>query len=95
MAKYKHKKSKMIIDAAPYTNGQEDGFCCKRGGCEVFRFEKCKDTECYNRTPYIVCGFGTFKQFVTEDDYTVRLEDGCKYLLSKDVIDKNYRKVRD
>jgi hypothetical protein len=26
MAKYKHKKSKMIIDAAPYTNGLEDGF---------------------------------------------------------------------
>lgn len=26
MAKYKHKKSKMIIDAVPYTNGQEDGF---------------------------------------------------------------------
>ena len=25
MAKYKHKKSKMIIDAAPYTNGLEDG----------------------------------------------------------------------
>lgn len=26
MAKYKHKKSKMIIYAAPYTNGLEDGF---------------------------------------------------------------------
>lgn len=26
MAKYRHKKSKMIIDAVPYTNGQEDGF---------------------------------------------------------------------
>lgn len=26
MAKYKHKEIKMIIDAAPYTNGLEDGF---------------------------------------------------------------------
>lgn len=30
MAKYKHEKSKMVIDAAPYTNGLEDGFIdCK------------------------------------------------------------------
>lgn len=26
MAKYKHKKSEMVIDAVPYTNGLEDGF---------------------------------------------------------------------
>lgn len=26
MAKYKHKESKMIIDAVPYCKGREDGF---------------------------------------------------------------------